>query len=299
MNTSTALLQPEIDGLKHVNSGKVREMYDLGDQLLLVTSDRISAFDVVLPQGIPNKGKVLNLISDFWFRKFGDITAHHCITTNVDEMPDDVRKHADILRGRTTLAKKAKPMAIECIVRGYLIGSGWKDYQKTGAVCGIKLPEGLQQAQKLPEAIFTPSTKAEEGHDENISFDQAADIVGREKAEELSRRSIELYTRAADYALTKGIVLADTKFEFGEIDGELILIDEVLTPDSSRYWPQDQYQVGMSPPSFDKQFVRDYLETLDWDKKYPAPDLPEEVVTKTAEKYTEAYRRLTGEELPD
>jgi phosphoribosylaminoimidazole-succinocarboxamide synthase len=298
MPQTSPVMKPELSGLKHLSSGKVREMYDLGNELLIVTTDRISAFDVVLPNGIPQKGRVLNCISDFWFDLLKDVTPNHRITIDINEMPEEVRKHADILEGRTTLARKAKPFPVECVVRGYIVGSGWKDYQKTGSVCGIKLPEGLEQAQKLSEPIFTPATKATTGHDENISLEKMKDIIGTEAADTLVKRSLEVYSRGRDHAEEKGIILADTKFEFGEVDGEITLIDEVLTPDSSRYWPKSEYRTGISPPSFDKQFVRDYLETLDWDKTAPGPELPEEVTRKTGEKYVEAYRLITGRDLP-
>lgn len=289
------MLRSDLPGFKLVSRGKVRDMYDLGDRLLIVTTDRISAFDVVMANGIPFKGKVLNRLSEFWFNFLG--VPHHMITCDVDRMPPEVRRHADVLRDRAMLVRKAKPFPVECVARGYLIGSGWKDYQETGAVCGIKLPPGLQQAQKLPQAIFTPATKAVTGHDENIRFDQVAATVGRETAERLRDLTLSLYARGADYAETKGLILADTKFEFGWVDGEITLIDEVLTPDSSRYWPRAEYRVGISPPSFDKQFVRDYLESIRFNKKPPGPALPADIVEKTSLKYLEAYRLLTGREL--
>lgn len=292
---SDILLMAELPGLKHVHSGKVRDIFDCGDALLVVTSDRISAFDVVMPNGIPRKGQVLTAISEFWFGFLQ--TPHHLITTDVSKMPAEVRKHENVLRGRSMLVRKAKPFPVECVARGYLIGSGWKDYQATGKVCGIELPSGLQQASKLPEPIFTPATKAEVGHDENIPFDVMARTVGTSVAEELRRRTLEIYRKGAEFAETKGIILADTKFEFGVSAGEILLIDEVLTPDSSRFWPRSGYRVGISPPSFDKQFVRDYLESIRFNKKPPAPELPPDVVQKTSEKYVEAYRLLTGKEL--
>ncbi len=291
------LLKAEFAGLKHVSSGKVRDMFDLGDALLIVTSDRISAFDVVLPVGIPNKGKVLNQLSLFWFKFLKGTTANHLITGDVMKMPAEVRRHRDVLAGRSMLVKKAKPFPVECVARGYLIGSGWKDYQATGEVCGIRLPKGLKQASKLPEPIFTPSTKAEVGHDMNIGFDQVVQAVGKKTADELRRRTLAIYAKGAAYAETKGIILADTKFEFGAVGDEIILIDEVLTPDSSRFWPKSSYNVGISPPSFDKQFVRDWLESIKWDKKPPAPELPVDVARKTSEKYVEAYKLLTGKKL--
>lgn len=287
----------DIPGIEKFKSGKVREVYDLGDTYLFIASDRISAFDCVMPNGIPNKGQVLNMISKFWFDRTGDVVTNHMITTNVDEFPEELREHRELLRGRAMIVKKAELLPVECIVRGYLIGSGWKEYQKAGTIGGMPLRAGYEMAGKLDEPIFTPSTKADEGHDENISIDQMKEIVGEELGQKLIEISLNLYKTAADYALTKGIIIADTKFEFGMIGDELILIDEVLTPDSSRFWPADTYQPGSSPFSFDKQFVRDYLETLDWDKTPPAPELPEEVVAKTREKYLEAYKLLTGEEL--
>lgn len=279
-------------------SGKVREIFDAGDRLLFVASDRISAFDCVMPNGIPQKGQVLTQISKFWFERTGDVVANHMISTDVSEYPSPFNQYAEQLEGRSMLVKKTEVLPVECIVRGYLIGSGWKEYRKSGTIGGMPLRPGYEMAGKLDEPIFTPSTKAEQGlHDENISFDQMKEIVGEEKAEKLKAISLKLYKEAADYALTKGIIIADTKFEFGELDGEIILIDEALTPDSSRFWPADSYQTGVSPFSFDKQFVRDYLETLDWDKTPPAPELPAEIVEKTQAKYLEAYERLTGEKL--
>ncbi|MBI2933421.1 MAG: phosphoribosylaminoimidazolesuccinocarboxamide synthase [Planctomycetes bacterium] len=291
------LLKAELPGLRLSSRGKVRDIFDLGDALLIVTTDRISAFDVVLPNGIPHKGRVLNGLSEFWFGFLRDVTANHLITCDVAEMPPEVRKYKDVLRGRSMLVKKAKPFPVECVARGYLIGSGWKDYQAGGAVCGIKLPTGLKQASKLAEPLFTPSTKAASGHDQNIGFDEVAKTVGHAVAETLRDRTLAIYGKAAAYAESKGIILADTKFEFGRVGDDILLIDEVLTPDSSRFWPKSGYREGISPPSFDKQFVRDYLESIAWDKRPPAPELPEEVVRKTSEKYREAYRRLVGREL--
>lgn len=279
-------------------SGKVREIFDAGDKLLFVASDRISAFDCVMPNGIPDKGSVLNMISKFWFERTGDVVKNHMLSTDVSEYPAPFNEYKEELKGRSMLVKKTEVLPVECIVRGYLIGSGWKEYQKTGTIAGMPLREGYQMADKLDEPMFTPSTKAEQGlHDENISFDQMKEIVGEEKAEKLKEISLRLYKEAADYALTKGIIIADTKFEFGELDGEIILIDEALTPDSSRFWPADSYEVGSSPLSYDKQFVRDYLETLDWNKTPPAPALPDEIITKSRDKYLEAYERLTGKPL--
>jgi len=293
-----ALTKIRIPGVPAPRSGKVREIYEAGDKLLFVASDRISAFDCVMPNGIPKKGSVLNMISKFWFERTGDIVKNHMITTDVSNFPAPYNQHADQLAGRSMLVKKTTVFPVECIVRGYLIGSGWKEYKQSGTIGGMPLRAGYQMADKLDEPIFTPSTKAEQGlHDENISFERAKEIVGAAKAEKLKAISIALYKRAAEYALTKGIIIADTKFEFGELDGEIILIDEALTPDSSRFWPADTYKVGSSPMSYDKQFVRDYLETLDWDKTPPAPALPEEIITKTQAKYLEAYERLTGQTL--
>ncbi len=295
---SQALTKIRIPGAGTPRSGKVREIYEAGDKLLFVASDRISAFDCVMPNGIPQKGRVLNMISKFWFERTGDIVKNHMITVDVSKFPAPFNQHADQLEGRSMLVKKTTVFPVECIVRGYLIGSGWKEYKQSGTIGGMPLRTGYQMASKLDEPIFTPSTKAEQGlHDENISFERAKEIVGAAKAEKLKAISIALYKRAAEYALTKGIIIADTKFEFGELDGEIILIDEALTPDSSRFWPADTYKVGSSPMSYDKQFVRDYLETLDWDKTPPAPALPEEIIKKSQAKYLEAYERLTGQTL--
>jgi phosphoribosylaminoimidazole-succinocarboxamide synthase len=293
----TAATQIELPGIEKFKSGKVREVYDLGNQYLFIASDRISAFDCVMPNGIPDKGKVLNMISKFWFDRTGDIVRNHMLSTDIADFPADLQVHAELLEGRSMLVQKAELLPVECIVRGYLIGSGWKEYKTSGTIGGMPLRPGYEMAGKLDEAIFTPSTKADEGHDENISIDQMKEIVGEELGQRLIDISIKLYTTAADYALTRGIIIADTKFEFGMVGDELILIDEVLTPDSSRFWPADTYQPGASPLSFDKQYVRDYLETLDWDKTPPAPELPAEIVMKTREKYLEAYRLLTGGEL--
>ena len=281
--------------LKLVNRGKVRDIYDLGEHLLIVTSDRISAFDVIMAEGIPQKGRVLTEISKFWFDQMSDLVPHHLISTDVSDFPTITHQYREQLEGRSMLAKKAKPLPIECIVRGYLSGSGWKEYQQQGSLCGIELPAGMVQSDKLPKTLFTPSTKAELGeHDENITFDQAAELCGRELTQKVSDISIAIYERARDLAATKGIIIADTKFEFGLIDGQLIWIDEALTPDSSRFWPKDLYQPGSAQPSFDKQFLRDYLETLDWNKQTPPPKLPAEIVRKTGEKYLEALKRLTA-----
>ncbi len=289
------ITQTNCPELKLVNRGKVRDIYDLGEHLLIVTSDRISAFDVIMDEGIPQKGYVLTEISKFWFEQMSDLIPHHLIATEVDDFPAITHQYRDQLEGRSMLTKKAEPLPIECIVRGYLSGSGWKEYQQLGSVCGIQLPAGLRQSDKLPKTLFTPSTKAELGeHDENITFDQAAELCGIETAQQVSDISIAIYERARELAATKGIIIADTKFEFGRMDGALIWIDEALTPDSSRFWPADQYQPGSTQPSFDKQFLRDYLETLDWNKQAPPPKLPEEIVRKTGEKYLEALTRLTA-----
>lgn len=291
------VLQLELSGIKKLKSGKVREIFDLGDRLLLVASDRISAFDVIMPNGIPNKGAVLTQISFFWFDRFASLVPNHLLAKADDPLPRNLQPFADKLARRTMIVKKAKPLAIECIVRGYLSGSGWKEYKKSQTVCGISLPKGLAESAELPEPIFTPSTKAEAGHDENISFEEACKIVGKDLATQASDLSLKIYKAGRDYARQRGIIIADTKFEFGVSDGKLILIDEVMTPDSSRFWPADQYQSGKGQPSFDKQFVRDYLETLDWNKTPPGPRLPDEVVAKTSAKYLEAYERLTGRKL--
>jgi len=282
-----------LDNLKLIKQGKVREIYDLGDSFLFVASDRISAFDVVIEQPIQGKGKILNKISQFWFEKTSDIVKNHVLEADFEKFPADLKK-IDYLKDRSMIVKKAEVLPVECIVRGYLVGSGYKEYSKSGTVCGIKLPENLKLASKLPEPIFTPSTKADEGHDENISFDKMVNIIGKEAAEKLRDYSLALYKYASNFADEKGIIIADTKFEFGVIDGEIVVIDEMLTPDSSRFWPKSSYTVGKNPPSFDKQFVRDYLESCDWDKTPPAPPLPDEIVNKTVEKYLEAYAKLTG-----
>lgn len=292
-----ALIECELPGIPMISRGKVRDIFDLGDALLFVATDRLSAFDVVLPTGIRDKGRVLTQISLFWFDLMSQWLPNHLITADVTTRKE-LLPYAEDLQGRSMIVKKAKVLPIECIVRGYIVGSGWKDYQKTGSVSGIALRPGYRQADKLDTPLFTPSTKAEIGdHDEAISFDGVAERIGRDKAEILRDLSLKIYTTARDYALTKGIIVADTKFEFGEVDGQIILVDEVLTPDSSRFWPEDQYQPGTSPVSLDKQFVRDYLETLDWDKTAPGPELPAEVAEKTRDKYLEAYRQLTGKSL--
>jgi len=292
------LYESNLKSLRRIGKGKVRDIYAVdGDKMLILVSDRLSAFDVVLADPIPDKGRVLNDMANFWFAKLAHVVPNHL--TGID--PETVVRSDDEkaqVRGRSIVVKKLKALPVEAVVRGYLIGSGWKDYQKTGAVCGIVLPKGLQQAQKLPEPIFTPATKAESGHDENISFERMCEIVGQPLAERIRETSIRLYREAADFAATRGILIADTKFEFGtDAKGNLVLIDEVLTADSSRFWPADEYRTGISPPSFDKQYVRDYLETLDWDKTPPAPKLPAEVIARTSAKYREALERLTGKTL--
>jgi len=295
--TYDPLLTLELPGVKKLKSGKVREVFDLGQRLLFVATDRISAFDCVMPNGIPRKGEVLTQISYFWFDQTRHLAPNHLAAKAGDPLPAELQKFAALLAHRSMVVQKAQPLAIECVVRGYLSGSGWKDYQKTGSVCGLTLPPGLRESSRLPEPLFTPATKADIGHDENISFATACEITGRGLAEKARDLSLNIYTFAAEYALRRGIIIADTKFEFGLIDGKLVLIDEVLTPDSSRFWPADQYEAGRSQPSFDKQYVRDYLETLSWNKQPPAPALPPEVIAKTTEKYLEAYARLTGQKL--
>ncbi|NGO38599.1 phosphoribosylaminoimidazolesuccinocarboxamide synthase [Limisphaera ngatamarikiensis] len=291
------LLQIQLPGIPKLRSGKVREIFDLGDQLLMVATDRISAFDVVLPNGIPRKGEVLTRISCFWFRRFESLVPNHLLAGPDDPLPARLQPYGELLRGRSMLARKAQPLPIECIVRGYLAGSAWKEYRQSGTVAGLRLPAGLRESDELPEPIFTPSTKAQEGHDQNISFDEACRILGEGLARQVRDLSLRIYTEARAYARQRGILIADTKFEFGLAAGTLMLIDEVLTPDSSRFWPADQYQPGRPQPSFDKQFVRDYLESLDWNKTPPGPVLPPEIVAATAAKYREAYERLTGQPL--
>ena len=290
-----ALLRTELDGVRLFARGKVRDIYDLDDRLLIVATDRISAYDVIMPNGIPQKGKVLTAMSLFWFGITQDIVPNHLITANVEEYPEGLHRYSDQLEGRSMLVKKAKRIDLECVVRGYLAGSGWRDYRATGMTSGHRLPPGLQESERLSEPIFTPATKADSGHDENISVEQAAEAIGGNIVQTLREISIAIYRKAWSYAEGRGILLADTKFEFGTVDGEIILIDEILSPDSSRFWPKDRYQAGRSQESFDKQFVRDYLDTLDWDKTPPAPDLPEEIVSQTAEKYQEAYQRLVAD----
>jgi phosphoribosylaminoimidazole-succinocarboxamide synthase len=291
---NTVVRETSLPGLP-VQRGKVRDVYDLGERLLLVSTDRISAFDWVLPTGIPDKGRVLTQIAAFWFRILGE--PNHLITTDVAEMGLPAGVDHSLFAGRSTLCRKTKVVPIECVVRGYLAGSGWKEYQQNGMVCGIKLPPGLVESDRLPEPIFTPATKAAEGHDENISFERMAEIVGRDLAEELRRRSLRVFERGSEYARQRGIIIADTKFEFGQVGDELLLIDEVLTPDSSRFWPANEYAPGRGQPSFDKQFVRDWLSATDWDKNSQPPALPDEVVARTRQKYVEAYERLTDREF--
>ena len=289
-----ALESTDIEGLNLINKGKVRDIYDLGDKLLIITTDRISAFDVVLDPAIADKGRALTQLSLFWFEHLSSVIDNHMITDSVEEL-DISEEVKSSLRGRSMIVKKAAPLAAECIVRGYLVGSGWKEYQKSGTVCGIKLPAGLEQAAKLPEPIFTPSTKAEIGdHDENISFEQMEGILGSDVAKKVKDASINLYKTAADFAAEKGIIIADTKFEFGLYEDQVILIDEVLTPDSSRFWPAETYKTGENPSSFDKQFVRDWLENTDWNKTAPAPVLPKDVVLKTRQKYIDAFEIISG-----
>ncbi len=292
-----ALYESQIKTLPRIGRGKVRDIYAVGaDKMLIVTSDRLSAFDVVMSDPIPDKGRVLNEMANFWFARLGHIVPNQL--TGIDPESVVTEEERAQVRGRSVVVKKLNPLPIEAVVRGYIIGSGWKDYQKTGKVCGIDLPAGLQQAQKLPQPIFTPATKAQSGHDENISFAQVEALIGRPLAEKVRDVSLQLYREASEYAAQKGILIADTKFEFGLNDyNELVLIDEVLTADSSRFWPKDSYQVGISPPSYDKQYVRDYLETLDWNKEPPAPKLPPDVIARTSEKYREALQRLTGKTL--
>ncbi len=294
-NLLAALYKSEIKSLPLINSGKVRDIYAVdGDHMLIVTTDRISAFDVILPNPIPGKGQVLTAVSNFWFNRTRHIVPNHLSTLSLEGVIPDARERAPV-EGRSVIVRKLKPLPVEAIVRGYISGSGWKDYQKTCSLCGIRLPPGLRQAEQLPEPLFTPSTKAELGvHDENISFEKTVALIGRDLAEKVRDVSLKIYQESADYARNRGIIIADTKFEFGTDDeGNLVLIDEVLTPDSSRFWPADSYKIGISPPSFDKQYVRDYLETLDWDKTSPGPELPEDVIRNTAAKYREAQDRLT------
>lgn len=293
------LLTTDIPQLKLCNRGKVRDIYEINNTLLIVTTDRISAFDVVLPSGIPYKGMVLTALSEFWFKYTSDIIENHLITTQVENMNNDVIvKHKDTLQGRSMLVKKVDVIPVECVIRGYLAGSGWKEYQMTQSICGIKLPAGLRESDKLPEPIFTPSTKATTGHDENIPFSKVIDMIGKKLAEELKEKSMKVYLKASNYARDRGIIICDTKFEWGITkDNKTILIDEALTPDSSRFWPREGYEPGKSQQSYDKQFIRNYLESIHWDKKPPAPPLPPDIIQKTSEKYLNAYKAITGESL--
>jgi phosphoribosylaminoimidazole-succinocarboxamide synthase len=294
---SNVCIQTELSGLKLLRRGKVRDLYEYGDLILLIATDRISAFDVVLPTPIPMKGAVLTQLSQFWFDMMHDLVPNHLISTNVADFPADLQKFRDVLHLRSMLSVQAEMFAVECVARGYLAGSGWKEYQESGSVCGIKLPAGLRECDRLPEPIFTPATKAESGHDLNISFEESARIIGKENATRLRDLTIAIYNRAVEYALSKGIIIADVKFEFGIYKDNIILCDEVLTPDSSRFWPLDSYRPGGPQPSFDKQYVRDYLEEIHFNKKPPAPELPPAVVKGTTDKYLEAYRLLTGKPL--
>jgi phosphoribosylaminoimidazole-succinocarboxamide synthase len=297
VNESSVCIQTELAGLKLLRRGKVRDIYEYDDKALLIATDRLSAFDVVLPTAIPWKGAVLTQLSRFWFDMMRDIVPHHLISADINAFPEDLQRYRDVLQLRSMLAVKAEMLAVECVARGYLAGSGWKEYQENGTVCGIALPPGLRECDKLPEPVFTPATKADSGHDLNITFDEAAQIVGRETAEKIRDLTLRIYTRAAEYALPRGIILADVKFEFGIYNGDIILCDELLTPDSSRFWQRASYRPGRPQPSFDKQYVRDYLEQIHFDKQPPGPELPPAVVKGTTEKYLEAYRILTGSSL--
>ncbi len=291
---NNALLFTDLSGIKLYKRGKVRDVYDLGEKLLIVATDRISAFDCIMPNGIPGKGKILTAISLFWFDLISDIVPNHIITAQISEFPGMLAPYREQLEGRSMIVKKAERIDVECVVRGYLSGSGWRDYQKTGSICNIKLPPGLVESEKLPENIFTPSTKAEEGHDENVNYDFIVGKIGEKLSGEIRDLSLEVYEKASSYAESRGIIVADTKFEFGIIDGKTTLIDEILSPDSSRFWPKAEYHPGRAQLSFDKQFVRDYLESLDWDKTPPAPPLPDEIVMKTLDKYKEAVKLIIG-----
>ena len=297
MLSTAPLLQTDLEGLTLHRRGKVRDVYEIGGDLLIVATDRISAFDYVLGSGIPDKGKVLTQLSGFWFERMDDLVPHHLISMEADEFPAAARAHADQLRGRTMLVRRTEPIPIECVARGYLSGSGWKEYQQSGCVCGVELPRGLRESDRLPEPIFTPATKADTGHDINISEGEAGRLIGDDLIAKLKALTLEIYSRGVKHAESKGIVIADTKFEFGLVNDQIVLIDEVLTPDSSRFWPRDQYEPGHGQPSFDKQFVRDYLEEIKWNKQPPVPSLPDEVIQRTRDKYVEAFRVLTGNEL--
>jgi phosphoribosylaminoimidazole-succinocarboxamide synthase len=292
-----ALMKTDLTGIKLHARGKVRDIYDLGEHFLIVATDRLSAFDVVLPTPIPDKGKVLTQMSAFWFDHFKDFVPNHVVATDVNDYPANVHQFRDQLEGRSMLVRKAKVFPVECVARGFLTGSGLKDYSKTGQVCGIALPPGLRDSDRLPQPIFTPATKAETGHDENISEEQAGKVIGQDNIGRLKDLTLSIYSRAVEYASQRGIIICDTKFEFGTIDGRITIVDEMLTPDSSRFWPADQYSPGKPQPSFDKQYVRDYLERIGWNKKPPAPELPDDIVKATSAKYVEALRILTGREL--
>jgi len=299
MGLEQGIKTQDLPGIPKVGQGKVREIFEVDGQLLMVATDRISAFDVILPNAIPHKGKVLTQLSAFWFERLEGMVSHHLISVRVDEFPAALQPFREELAGRSMLVRKCTPLPIECVVRGYLAGSGWAEYRQSETICGSRLPSGLVESAELPEPIFTPSTKATNGHDENISFDRAAQIIGPELAEQVRDLSLRIYNRAREYALEKGIIICDTKFEFGMEGSRLLLIDEVLTPDSSRFWPADEYEPGKPQPSFDKQFIRDFLETLDWDKAPPGPELPGSIVEATSQRYLEAFRRLTGKNLDE
>ena len=294
--TEQTVLKIDLPGVKFLKSGKVREIYDLGKELLIIATDRVSAFDYIMPNGIPDKGKILTQISLFWFDFTKNIINNHIIASDINDFPENLKKYGKLLEKRSIICKKAELIPVECVVRGYLSGSGWAEYQKSGSICGIKLPAGLKESDKLPEPIFTPTTKAESGHDQNITEKEVIDSVGAQTAKVIKEKTIAIYNAAAKYAETKGIIIADTKFEFGHFGDGIILIDEILSPDSSRFWPKDSYRPGGPQLSYDKQFVRDYLVSIKWNKEPPAPKLPEEVVNKTREKYMEAFRRLTGKD---
>ena len=308
MISTAPLLETSLEGLTLHRRGKVRDVYEIGDALLIVATDRISAFDYVLGSGIPDKGKVLTQLSGFWFERMGNLVPHHLVSMDPETYPDPARRHADVLRGRSMLVRRTNPIPVECVARGYLSGSGWKEYQQTGAVCGVKLPAGLRESDRLPEPIFTPATKEESGHDINISEEHAGRLIGADLIARLKALTLEIYSRGAAHAESKGIIVADTKFEFGLArrggfgaeaadDQEIVLIDEVLTPDSSRFWPRSEYEPGHGQPSFDKQFVRDHLEQIRWNKQPPVPSLPDDVIRRTHDKYVEAFRLLSGREL--
>jgi phosphoribosylaminoimidazole-succinocarboxamide synthase len=294
---NSIILETDLTGVERHGRGKVRDVYSVGDRLVIIATDRISAFDYILPTGIPDKGKVLTQLSIFWFDFLRDLTPTHFLSANVDEYPQPLPKFREQLEGRSMLVKRARMIEIECVARGYISGSGWKEYKQQGTVCGIRLPAGLKESDKLPEPIFTPSTKAQSGHDENVSFETVVSLIGEDLARRLRDLTLNIYSRAAKYAETRGVIIADTKFEFGFVGDELVLGDEVLTPDSSRFWPAESYQPGGAQFSFDKQFVRDYLESIHWNKQPPAPPLPAEVAERTSEKYRQAYKVITGHEL--